>query len=141
MSDWTPTVAEGQVWTYQKVFRGSRWTHLWSLADKTGGIHISANVFDWSGGRKEWSGGCETHYVAAPDYMSAEKPSHEHCWVLGGPCWHDGSSLYFSENVAQMLPNLWDTNPDEMKQRHHEAVTSELRYLHRLRFAVEVEDV
>jgi len=134
------SVPDGMVWTYQAVYRGGRITHLWSLADKTGGIHISANVMEWTSGGRDWIGGCETHYAAPPDYMKADKPSHEHCWVLGGPCWHDGSSLYFSENVAPMLPNAWDSNPNDMKTRHHEYVLSEMRHLHRIRFQVEQDD-
>lgn len=131
---YTEDVPEGMVWTYQVVLRGGNVTHLWSLADKTGGIHISANISSWSDGSRQWLGGCETHYAKCPDYMSPNKPSCEHCWVLGGPCWHDGSSLYFSENVAPFLPNPWEGEPHNMRPRHHEAVTFELRYLHRLRF-------
>ncbi len=132
-------VPEGMVWTYQAVVRGGYLTHLWSLANDAGGIHISASISEFQGSR-EWIGGCETHYPKAPDYMDPNKPSHAHCWVLGTPCWHDGSSLYFSENVAPMLPNPWDENPHEMSKHHHDAVTSELRYLHRIRFDEETDN-
>lgn len=132
-------VPEGMVWTYQAVVRGGHLTHLWSLANVAGGIHISASICEFQGSR-EWLGGCETHYAKAPDYMDPDKPSHPHCWVLGAPCWHDGSSLYFSENVAPMLPNPWDNAPHEMDDRHHDAVTSELRYLHRIRFDEETDN-
>lgn len=130
-------VPDGMVWTYQAVLRGGHITHLWSLANEDGGIHISASISPFRG-QYYWVGGCETHYAKCPDYMDANKPSHEHCWVLGAPCWHDGSSLYFSENVAQMLPNPWGEHPNHMDGYHHEAVTSELRYLHRIRFSEEV---
>ena len=39
-------------------------------------------------------GGLEMHYRTAPDYMDRKHPSHEHCHVIDGPCWHDGTSLY-----------------------------------------------
>lgn len=132
-------VPEGMVWSYRAVLRGKYLTHLWTLANEAGGIHISANIHDFQGSR-EWSGGCETHYVKCPDYMDPDKPSHDHCWVLGGPCWHDGSSLYFSENIAPMLPNPWKASPHQMASRHHDYVTFELKHLHRIRFAEEVEE-
>lgn len=132
-------VPDGMVWTYQAVNRGGRVTHLWSLANEQGGIHISASISEFEGSR-EWLGGCETHYAKCPDYMDPGKPSYEHCWVLGAPCWHDGSSLYFSENVAPLLPNPWDVAPHHMADRHHDAVSFEIRYLHRLRFETEQAD-
>lgn len=138
LAPYTVDVPEGMVWTYRTTIRGGYLTHMWSLANKDGGIHISANVTPFRG-QREWMGGCETHYAKCPDYMDPDKPSHEHCWVLGAPCWHDGSSLYFSENVAPMLPSPWDTEPHHMATRHHKSVLSELRYLHRIRFAEGVE--
>jgi len=48
-------------------------------------------------------GGLETHYRTPPDYMRDREPSHEHCWMLGGKCWHDGSSLYASEVLIPLL--------------------------------------
>lgn len=130
---------DGKVFTYQVVVRGSHVMHLWSLADEKGGIHVSASLTEWQSGGREWMGGAETHYAAAPDYMNPDEPSHEHCWVLGKPCWHDGSSLYFSENIAHMLPSPWSETPNQMEQRHHDYVLFELRYLYRLRFEDEVE--
>lgn len=42
--------------------------------------------------------GVETHWASPPDYMKDDKPSHEHCDILGAPCWHDGTSLWASEH-------------------------------------------
>lgn len=134
LSPYALSIPDGMVWTYQAVIRGGHLTHLWSLANEDGGIHISAVISEFRGGR-EWMGGCETHYANCPDYMDPEKPSHQHCWVLGAPCWHDGSSLYFSEHVAPMLPNPWESDPHNMAAHHHDRVLSELRYLHRIRFS------
>jgi hypothetical protein len=49
------------------------------------------------------SGGIETHYRQPPAYMKDDDPSHDHCWILGGKCWHDGSSLYASEVLIPIL--------------------------------------
>lgn len=129
---------EGMCFTYRAVIRAGHVTHIWTLANEKGGIHVSAQISRFSTSEYgEWLGGAETHYAAAPDYMDASKPSHEHCWILGGPCWHDGSSLYFSENIAPMLPPTWEKEPHRMADYHHDRVLSELRYLHRIRFSEE----
>lgn len=103
-----PKVEEGMVWQYQVIQRGDNPTHQWSLKNKHGGIHISCSVSEFEG-RKEWIGGIECHWPKDaknfPEYYNKEQPHHEHCWLLGEPCWHDGSSLYFSENIAQYLPD------------------------------------
>lgn len=50
------------------------------------------------------SGGVEFHYRHPEDYMSAEYPcTHDHCWILGGKCWHDGTSLWASEYWVPLL--------------------------------------
>ena len=63
--------------------------------------------------------GVETHYASAPDYMDGEAPSHENCWILGGPCWHDGTSLWASEH---WLPHFRTSGTDwvwaELERRH-----------------------
>jgi hypothetical protein len=59
-------------------------------------------IRDSTGMRDLWrSGGVEYHHRAAPDYMKEQ--SHEHCWILGGPCWHDGTSLWASEHWIPLL--------------------------------------
>ena len=79
--------------------------HLWSYADERGGVHIWAQYRDDEISRKYnwlWTGGVERHSPVRGEYDSAE-PSHDECWLIGKPCWHDGSSLYFSENIAPEL--------------------------------------
>lgn len=46
-------------------------------------------------------GGIEGH--SPTPYSEGDKPSHEHCWLIDGPCWHEGSSLQFSEQIAPYL--------------------------------------
>lgn len=96
-------VPAGLVWQYQIVVRGGQDHHTWGLTGKRGGIHVHA----WeasSGWRDErWIGGIEGHSPIRREYDS-EKPSHEHCWLIHGPCWHEGSSLQFSEQIGPYLP-------------------------------------
>lgn len=127
-------VPEGMVWQYRVTMRGGRLTHEWSLVNEHGGIHVHAALSEFRG-EHSWIGGIECHWASAPDFMNPEKPSHEHCWLLGKPCWHDGSSLYFSEYIADCLPSPWAQNPHEMSARHHEYVMQELRSWHRDKIA------
>jgi hypothetical protein len=85
-------------------YNGER--HDWILVGDAGAINIwaepsSATSFD---GRR-WFGGIEGHSKAPAEYQKADKPSQELCWLLLAPCWHDGSSLQFSEEVAPLLPD------------------------------------
>lgn len=95
-------IPEGLVWQYNIITRGGHDHHMWGLTGSRGGIHVDA----WettSGWRDErWQGGIEGHSATRREYDS-EKPSHEHCWLIGKPCWHDGSSLQFSEQIAPYL--------------------------------------
>ncbi len=85
--------------------RNSSLTHAWFLRGEQGAVHIWATVApDRSYYGHYHYGGIEMHFKSPPKYMEDHKPSHEHCWVLNGPCWHDGSSLQFEENVAPLLP-------------------------------------
>lgn len=124
-------VPEGTVWSYQQTLRGGRITHQWTLASKDGGIHIHGWRVDGDGWR-EWMGGVECHWPTAPEWGSPDKPSHDHCWLLGGPCWHDGTSLYFSERIADMLPPT-----DTLEDRHHMFITHELIHWFRSRITTE----
>lgn len=54
-------------------------------------------------------GGIEVH-KRTPFYYSEKEPHHKNCWLLGGPCWHDGSSLQFEEQVA---PHIATFGPEK----------------------------
>lgn len=38
-------------------------------------------------------GGVEEHRRTPNEYQKSQDPSHKKCFLLDGPCWHDGSSL------------------------------------------------
>lgn len=76
--------------------------HIWSVSGPGGGIHVWASHLDgdaafWG---SNWIGGVEVH-SRVPMYEG--QAPHDECWLIGGKCFHDGSSLYFSENIAPML--------------------------------------
>lgn len=97
---------EGVAWVYQTTVRGGRLYHQWQLNGPRGGIHVDA----WFTGRSDytgrsWIGGIEGHSpIPQSDYDEQKGEDHAHCWLIGGPCWHDGSSLQFSEEIAPYLP-------------------------------------
>ena len=74
--------------------------HTWSCVGEWGGLHVhivdSGEEYEKKYGERH-NGGIEIHYRAAPDYMRGDAPSQDKCWLLGCPCWHDGSSLQASE--------------------------------------------
>ena len=115
------TLPEKFIWQYQIVLRGGFPEHIWILSSDKGAVHISARPSEWEK-RFEWIGGIECHWTEPPEWADAEKPSHDHCWILGKPCWHDGSSLYFSENISPQLPEV----PSAMSDHHHEYMLFEM---------------
>lgn len=81
--------------------------HIWFIVGEKGGVHIwatekSKELSDRFGGR--FYGGIECHWRQA-QHGEAEV-SHDHCWLLKGPCYHDGSSLYFSDHIEPMLDRI-----------------------------------
>ena len=69
----------------------------WSLVGPEGGIDIWAaqstiGVY----------GGVETH-SRTPMNDYATEPDHTDCWLLKGPCWHDGAGLFFHESIRPRI--------------------------------------
>lgn len=120
-------VPEGMVWQYQATLRNGRLEHIWAIANEAGGVHVSAWRVTESNGRTQWLGGIECHSPKKLYESSKDEPDHEHCWLLGGPCWHDGSSLQFREQVADTLPD-----GDEMGDDEHGFILRLMIHRHRV---------
>ena len=60
----------------------------WAVIGPLGAVHF------WKFNNYPQLGGVEEHRKAPADYQNGQPPSHEDCFLLGCPCWHDGSSLY-----------------------------------------------
>lgn len=87
------------------------WTHRWVIVARHGAVefwvrqHLGMPNLDDSAG-------LEMHWRVPPPHMETEAPSHDKCHSLGGPpCWHDGTSLYATE---QLLPLVDFSNPRDM---------------------------
>jgi hypothetical protein len=84
--------------------------HIWSVVGPAGGVHIWAAPSPWKPGDRFYGqemfyGGIEVHSRTP---MYGDHASQDECWLIGGPCWHDGSSLYFSESIEPRLRGYKD---------------------------------
>lgn len=87
--------------------------HCWWVRGPKGGAHIWAAATDEDFRQRfgeHFYGGIECHSPKPLyDYDGySSEPHHEECWLLKGPCWHDGSSLQFSETIEPMMRNVKD---------------------------------
>jgi hypothetical protein len=64
--------------------------HIWAVADHA--AKLAAHLWIHIGPSGDPYGGIEWHMGNKRSHHD-DKPSHEHCWLLQSPCWHDGSSL------------------------------------------------
>lgn len=84
-------------YTWSKPFGSAR--HNWELVGPDGAVHFSASVSE----RHDPACGLEFHHTRAVRYRCDEAPDHLDCPLTGGPCWHDGTSLYASEHVWPVI--------------------------------------
>ena len=92
---------------YELSFPFGQPRHVWSIVGAAGGIHL--HITDYGDprdcGGTRYQGGVEVHWRHPPPSLAGDPPSHDQCWLLGCPCWHDGSSLQASERY---IP-VWET--------------------------------
>ena len=100
--------------------------HTWWIKGPHGGVHIWARLSKLDGWPTEWIGGVECHWAECPEngtgWHKPDAPSHGDCWLLGSPCWHDGSSLYFSEHIAPWLPYPEGSDPHHVDHLPHSII-------------------
>jgi len=100
-------------------FRGHKYTwvrpfdqvqHQWELRGPRGGISFHVSLWEGKDAAKHEkfggpSCGLEFHHSFDPT-GGMEAPHHACCWLLKGPCWHDGTSLYASETVWPIVRSM-----------------------------------
>jgi len=69
---------------------GAKFKHSYELVGRLGALNL--HISEHSG---SLSAGLEFHHTKP--IHGKDRPSHQHCWLLGAPCWHDGTSLYAEE--------------------------------------------
>lgn len=110
-------------YVYSKPFGTAR--HDWRLIGAKGGINLHISGPYKHTGAEHWTAGLEMHSRLPPDYMRDQAPSHDHCWLLKCPCWHDGTSLYAQEHYL----------PQWMSDMHaHDRMFADLEREYLLRF-------
>lgn len=81
-------------YTWTKPFGSVR--HCWELVGPEGGVHFHVSLID----KYPPSCGLEFHHTKRNEDRA---PGTTQCWLTGGPCWHDGTSLYASETLWPMV--------------------------------------
>jgi hypothetical protein len=89
---------------YRFSVRDGHERHDWIASGGHGAINIWAEPHSTRSYGERWFGGIECHSPKPLYESDNDKPHHELCWLLLKPCWHDGSSLQFSEQVEERLP-------------------------------------
>ena len=99
-------------YTWSKPFMSVR--HQWEFVGPEGGIHLHVSIGDPKYG--DPSCGLEFHRASWSMRRPPEDaPSQTKCWLIGGPCWHDGTSMYASEHVWPLVKPL-------LRENNHEAI-------------------
>jgi len=83
--------------------------HIWAVRGKHGGVHVWAKKMNAEAARisgSKFYGGIEVHRARPAEYDDPANPSHDECWLINAPCWHDGSSLKFEEIVAPLIRSI-----------------------------------
>src|SRR5690606_2416265 len=101
--------------------------HVYEVIGRDGAVHFHVTVSGRASdhGLPRYSGGLEEHRKQCPPYRDCA-PDHMDCRLTGGPCWHDGTSLY----AMEVLIPQWERDfPD------HDAVFAWLthEYINRFR--------
>jgi hypothetical protein len=87
---------------FRAVRRFGTWEYSYELIGQYGGVHLHVSGPHKYDGSEHWSAGLEMH-SRTPIGGEDSPPSHDHCWLLKCPCWHDGTSSYAQEHVLPMV--------------------------------------
>lgn len=90
-------------YTIRQSFRHGRWEYSWELIGANGGVQLHISGPHEYDGRENWSAGLEYHWRKPPSYLAQSPPSHDQCWLLNCPCWHDGTSLYAQDHYLPLF--------------------------------------
>jgi hypothetical protein len=93
-------------YVYKLWLFAGHWKHNYHLVGRWGGLNF--HITDFGEERlaaipDRYSAGLECHYRQPPDYMRNDPPSHDCCWLLKAPCWHDGTSIYAQETLLPLF--------------------------------------
>jgi hypothetical protein len=94
MIDFPTDLSRNYRFSYKIQLQFGIWSHNYMLIGANGGLdlHFSGPYID---GRL--SGGLESHRRRPTVYDCDKPPSHDVCWLIKCPCWHEGTTLYAEE--------------------------------------------
>jgi hypothetical protein len=101
--------------------------HIYTVIGRAGAIHFHVTDLGEDSPTR-YSAGLEMHSRAP----LCDSPPHEKCWLIGGPCWHDGTSLYAQERLVP----IWLSDPHD-----HEHMFRVLEAEYRRRFEEDTSPV
>ena len=87
-------------------------------------FHFSIIEEDWGP-----NAGLEMHYKIRPAYLAGQEPFANQCYLTGGMCWGDGTSLYATEWLYPLVVHWrgseveidWAILENEWHRRHRNA--------------------
>ena len=70
--------------------------------------------------------GLEMHYRECPSYLTGQSPFTDNCWLTGGVCYGDGTSIYATEWLYPLFKEMgleafWPILEQEYQRRHKDA--------------------
>jgi len=101
----------------------------WCVIGDKGAIHIWCTALDVT------LGGIEIH-SREPMY-DGHKSQEDKCWLIGGKCHHDGSSLQYSERIRHKIG--WEFNGEWRAERAMEGLWWMLANEYRSRFDTQAD--
>lgn len=115
-----------------RLTREDDYEKRWIVVGKHGAVDFHCTHSGSETSRKYGRvGGVEYHHRRPTSYMGADYScTDEHCYVLGGKCWFDGTSLWASEHWIPMFEACgedWIWRELEATYRRHEWAEEEVR--------------
>jgi len=76
--------------------------YCWYLKGEDGAVHVWFRILPFAYGEDpRFRGGIDIHRKE-PVNPEIDHPTPD-CWLLGGSCYHDGSTIWFEENLKPRL--------------------------------------
>lgn len=82
---------------YTRKTPGAQAEHLWVVVTPRLSMHLFVRDCGAEVQGSRYYGGIEQHWPRPPSWATDTLPTQTNCWIIGGDCWHDGSSLQASE--------------------------------------------
>ena len=78
--------------TYTRRITDDWVVHVWIVINENGAgeLHIHVPI---EPGEHEAFAGLELHRNAKPEGWHSDSPTREHCTIIDGPCWADGTTM------------------------------------------------